>query len=54
MTNCQHVYQEESLFIIHWMEGNLEIHLDEIHLEEIHLEDHHLVHMLDQTNPTNT
>lgn len=48
------MYQEKSLFIIHWMEDNLEIHLNEVHLEDIHLEDHHLVHMLDQMDLANT
>jgi hypothetical protein len=31
----------------HWMEDNLETHLEEVHLEEIFLENHLLIHLLD-------
>ncbi len=41
----QLMYLEEVMFIIHWMENNLEIHLEEVHFKEIHLEDHHSIHM---------
>jgi hypothetical protein len=41
------MYHIEVLLIIHQMEDNLEIHMEEVHLEEIHLEDKHLIHVLD-------
>ncbi len=41
------MYHIEVLFIIHQMEDNLNIHMEQIHLEEIHLEDQHLIHVLD-------
>jgi hypothetical protein len=31
----------------HWMEDNLETHLEEVHMEEIRLENHLLIHLLD-------
>jgi hypothetical protein len=36
----------EVLFINHWMEDNLETHLEEVHPEEIHFKNHLLIHLL--------
>jgi hypothetical protein len=46
MMVCQHMYQKEILCIIHQMEDNLKILLEEVHSNGIHLKDHHLIHLL--------
>jgi hypothetical protein len=37
----------ENLLTNHWMEDNLETHLEEVYPKEIYLEEHHSIHMLD-------